>query len=58
MQIRSLDQANYNAQNAASLMRVAEGAAQSTTDILRTLKAKAIDAANDTNTDADRAIIQ
>ena len=58
VQIRSLDQANYNAQNAASLMRVAEGAAQSTTDILRTLKAKAIDAANDTNTDADRAIIQ
>lgn len=58
VQIRALDQANSNAQNAGSLLKTAEGAASSTVDILRTLKAKAIDAANDTNTDTDRAIIQ
>lgn len=57
-QIRALNQANANAQNAGSLLQTAEGAASSTVDILRTLKAKAIDAANDTNTDTDRAIIQ
>ena len=58
VQIRGLDQANANAQNATSLMKVAEGAVSSTVDILRTLKEKAINAANDTNTDADRQTIQ
>ena len=57
-QILSLDQANQNTQSGMSLMRTAEGAVASTVEILRTLKEKAIDAANDTNTDADRAIIQ
>ena len=57
-QIRSLDQAAQNAQNGQSLMRVAEGAVASTVDILKTLKEKALDAANDTNTDIDRATIQ
>lgn len=57
-QIRSLDQATANAQNGASMMKVAEGAVSSTVDILRTLKQKAIDAANDTNTDDDRKTIQ
>lgn len=58
VQIRALDQANTNAQNAGSLLQTAEGAAASTVDILKTLKEKAIDAANDTNTDKDRATIQ
>lgn len=58
VQIRALDQANTNAQNAGSLLQTAEGAASSTVDILKTLKEKAIDAANDTNTDIDRATIQ
>lgn len=58
VQIRSLDQANQNAQNASSLMKNAEGAVERTIDILRTLKQKAIDAASDTNTDDDRATIQ
>lgn len=58
VQIRALDQANANAQNAGSLLRVADGALSSTVDIMRTMKEKAINAANDTNTDADRAIIQ
>lgn len=58
VQIRALDQANANAQNAGSLLQTAEGAASSTVDILKTLKEKAINAANDTNTDIDRATIQ
>lgn len=58
VQIRSLDATLVNTQNGSSMMKVAEGAVSSTVDALRTFKAKAIDAANDTNTDSDRAIIQ
>ena len=58
VRIRALEQANQNAQNDSSLMKTAEGAVDNTIDILRTLKAKAIDAANDSNTDEDRQIIQ
>ena len=57
-QIRSLEQDNANTQNGNSMMKVAEGAVASTVDILKTLKEKLINAANDTNTDADRATIQ
>lgn len=56
--VRSLDQADQNAQNGQSMMKVAEGAVSSTVDILKTMKEKAINAANDSNTDADRAAIQ
>ena len=56
--VRSLDQADQNAQNGQSMMKVAEGAVSSTVDILKTMKEKAISAANDSNTDADRAAIQ
>jgi len=56
--IRSLDQANQNTQNGSSLMKVSEGAVSNTVEILKTLKEKAINAATDTNTDEDRAIIQ
>ena len=58
VQIRSLDQANSNAQNGGSMLKVAEGAVSSTVDILKTLKEKAVNAANDTNTDQDRQTIQ
>lgn len=58
VQIRALSQAEQNAQNGTSMMKVAEGAVSSTVDIIRTMKEKAINAANDTNTDADRQIIQ
>ena len=58
VQIRGLDQANANTQNGSSMMKVAEGAVSSTVDILKTLKEKVISAANDTNTDSDRATIQ
>jgi len=58
VQVRSLDQDTSNTQNGTSLLKTAEGAISSTVDILKTLKEKAINAANDTNTDADRATIQ
>lgn len=58
VQIRGLDQDKSNAQNAMSLLKVAEGAVARSVDIMRTMKEKAINAANDTNTDEDRAIIQ
>ena len=58
VRIRGLDAASRNAQQSKSLLKVAEGGISSTVDILRTLKEKAINAANDTNTDADRATIQ
>ena len=58
VQIRSLDQANANTQAGNSMMKVAEGAVSSTVDILKTLKEKVINAANDTNTDSDRQTIQ
>ena len=59
VQIRSLDQANQNTQNGNSMMKTAEGAVSSTIEILKSLKEKAINAANDTNnTETDRATIQ
>ena len=58
VQIRSLDQAKANTNSGNSLLKVAEGAVSSTVDILKTLKEKVINAANDTNTDEDRATIQ
>ena len=58
VQIRSLDQSNQNTQNDLSMMKTAEGAVSSTVEILKSLKEKAINAANDSNTDQDRQTIQ
>lgn len=58
VRIRALEQADQNTQNGANMLKVAEGAVSSTVDILKTMKEKAINAANDSNTDADRATIQ
>lgn len=58
VQLRGLEQDNANAQNATSLLKTADGAISSTVDLLKTMKEKAINAANDTNTDLDRATIQ
>lgn len=58
VRLRSLEQDNQNVQNGNSMLKVAEGAMASTVDILKTMKEKVINAANDTNSDADRAIIQ
>ena len=58
VRIRSLDQANQNRQNDSSLMKTAEGAVSNTIEILKALKDKAINSANDSNTDEDRQTIQ
>ena len=58
VQIQGLSQSDNNAQTGLSMLKTAEGAVDSTVEILRTLKEKLINAANDTNTDADREIIQ
>ncbi len=58
VQIRGLDQDTANTQNSSALLKTASGALASTMDILKTLKEKAINAANDSNTDEDRATIQ
>ncbi|WP_196601331.1 flagellin [Pectinatus frisingensis] len=57
-QIRSLNQDNNNAANGQNMLKTAEGAVSSTVDILKTLKEKVLDAANDTNTTYDRNTIQ
>lgn len=57
-QIRSMMQDTQNVQNGAALLRTAERGVDQIVDNLRTLKELALDAANDSNTDEDRAIIQ
>ncbi len=56
--VRALDQANANTQNGSALLKTVEGALSSTIEILKTLKEKAINAANDTNNETDRTTIQ
>lgn len=58
VQIQALGQADANAQTGNSMLKTAEGALASSVEILKTLKEKAINAANDTNTDVDRLTIQ
>ena len=57
-QIRGLNQAIRNAQDAISLIQTAEGALNETHAILQRMRELAVQAASDTNTDADRAEIQ
>ena len=56
--IRGLDQDVRNTHNGKSMLEVAEGAISSTIEILRTMKERAINAANDSNTDSDRVTLQ
>ena len=58
VKMRALGQDKQNVQNGASMLQIAERAIQRQIDILRTVKAKVIDANNDTNTDEDRVTIQ
>lgn len=58
VRIRALEQAHNNTQNGSNMIRTAEGAVGSIVEALRTLKEKAIDAANDSNSDEDRRMIQ
>lgn len=57
-QISGLNQAVRNAQDGISLIQTAEGALNETHAILQRMRELAVQAANDTNTDADRAQIQ
>ena len=58
VQIRSLNQDIQNVQNGSTMLKIAHGGIENIVEELRTLKELAIDAANDSNTDADRQIIQ
>jgi len=57
-QFRSLEQDERNVKNGSSLVKVAAGGIDSIVDELRNLKELALNAANDTNTDMDRATMQ
>ena len=57
-QIRGLDMASKNAEDGISLIQTAEGALNETQSILQRMRELAVQAASDTNTDADRAEIQ
>lgn len=57
-QVRGLNQAARNANDGISLAQTAEGALQESTNILQRVRELAVQSANDTNTDGDRASIQ
>ncbi|MDP9750556.1 MULTISPECIES: flagellin Hag [Thermoanaerobacter] len=57
-QIAGLNQAQRNAQDGISLIQTAEGALNETHAILQRMRELVVQAANDTNTDVDRANIQ
>ena len=57
-QIRGLNQAVRNSNDGISLTQTAEGALSETTNILQRMRELAVQAANDTNTTADRQNLQ
>ncbi len=57
-QIRGLEQASTNAQDSISLIQTAEGALNETHSILQRMRELTVQAANDTNVDADRTAIK
>ncbi|MYL33975.1 flagellin [Pontibacillus yanchengensis] len=57
-QIRGLEQASRNAQDGISMIQTAEGALNETHSILQRMRELAVQSANDTNTEADRAELQ
>ncbi|MBD7963137.1 flagellin [Fictibacillus norfolkensis] len=57
-QIRGLDQASRNSQDAISMIQTGEGALNETHDILQRMRELAVQSTNDTNTADDRAEIQ
>ncbi len=57
-QIRGLDQASRNANDAISLAQTAEGALQESTNILQRVRELSIQSANDTNSSSDRKSLQ
>ncbi|WP_019377548.1 flagellin [Virgibacillus halodenitrificans] len=57
-QIRGLDQASKNSQDAISMIQTAEGALNETHSILQRMRELSVQGANDTNVTEDRAAIQ
>lgn len=57
-QVRGLDMASKNAQDANSMIQTAEGALNETHDILQRMRELSVQSANDSNTDQDRKNIQ
>jgi len=57
-QIRGLNQSVRNSNDAISLVQVAEGALQETTNILQRIRELSVQAASDVNTSADREALQ
>ena len=53
-QIRGLDQGQENTQNANSMLNIASAAVESMIDIIRSMRTKALEAANDSLSDDDR----
>lgn len=58
VRIRSLDQDSENVHNGMTLLNVAMGGVQEQLDLMKYVKERVLDAANDTNTDLDRMTIQ
>jgi flagellin len=56
-QVRGLDQARRNANDGISLAQVAEGALQSSTDILQRIRELAVQSMNATNSSSDRSAL-
>lgn len=56
--IRSLDQDELNVQNGSSMLTTAEGGVNHIVDVLHSMKALAINSANDTNSDDERQVLQ
>jgi len=57
-QVNGLEQSKRNAQDAISLIQVAEGGLSQISDMLQRLRTLAVQASNDTNTTVDRRVIQ
>ncbi|MBR5913542.1 MAG: flagellin [Selenomonadaceae bacterium] len=57
-QIRALDQGQENTQNADSLLKIAEEAVNSIIDVVKAMRTKALEAANDSLNQDDRAVLQ
>lgn len=58
IQIKSLQSAQRNLQDGASMIQAADGALQEVNNMLKRIKELTINAANDTNTDEDRTAMQ
>jgi len=57
-QVRGLDQAGRNANDGISLVRTAEGAVNTVTNIVQRLRELAVQSSSDTNTSSDRATLK